>query len=160
MTELPAAIGDRVREFRRVLASEPIAPITAACSQSQLLTSLRTLAPLGWDLTAAVFPGIREVLYQLSDSPLAVLHVARPAGVSLSVPWALLYTIGIDSGYGPSYRDVPVCPLVGDWDGKRELVGRDVTQCPHSGVVPRSRSARAWRWNSPRSSSASCLPPG
>lgn len=84
--ELPAAIGDRVRQFRRVLASEPIAPRTAARSRAQLLASLQTLAPLGWDLTAAVFPGIRDALYQLHDrdqlpgATAAVLHVARPAG--------------------------------------------------------------------------------
>jgi CHAT domain len=139
VTELPAAIGDRVREFRRVLASEPVAPTAAARSQAQLLASLRTLAPLGWNLYSAVFPGIREMLYDLHDSPGAVLHVARPAGVSLSVPWALLYTISIDSSYGSERRPVPACPLVRDWDGKSALVSRDATQCPHSGTIPHTR---------------------
>jgi CHAT domain len=138
--ELPAAIGDRVRRFRQVLASEPIAPQTSARSRRQLHESLRALAPLGWELCAAVFPGIREALYQLADDGRAVLHVARPAGVSLSVPWALLYTISIDSSYGPGYQSVPLCPLVSEWDGKRPLVSGDLTECPRAGDVPHHRN--------------------
>ena len=135
--ELPPAIGDRVRDFRKVLASEAIAPTTAQRSRAQLITSLRTLAPLGWELYAAVFPALKEVLYLLDDQAAgrAVLHVARPAGVSLSVPWALLYTIGIDSQYGPGYQSVPVCPLVRDWDGRSPLVSGDAGSCPHAADV-------------------------
>ena len=135
--ELPPAIGDRVRDFRKVLASEAIAPTTAQRSRAQLISSLRTLAPLGWDLYAAVFPALKEALYQLDDQPAgrAVLHVARPAGVSLSVPWALLYSIGIDSGFGPGYQSVPVCPLVRDWDGRSPLVSGDAWFCPHAADV-------------------------
>ena len=135
--ELPPAIGDRVRDFRKVLASEAIAPTTAQRSRAQLVTSLRTLAPLGWELYAAVFPALHEALYQLDDQAAgqAILHVARPAGVSLSVPWALLYTIGIDSKYGPGYQSVPVCPLVRDWDGRSPLVSSDAVACPHAADV-------------------------
>ncbi len=139
--ELPPTIGDRVRDFRKVLASEAIAPTTAQRSRAQLITSLRTLAPLGWELYAAVFPALKEALYRLDDQAAdqaagqAVLHVARPAGVSLSVPWALLYTIGIDSQYGPGYQSVPVCPLVRDWDGRSLLVSGDAVSCPHAADV-------------------------
>ena len=135
--ELPPAIGDRVRDFRKVLASEAIAPTTAQRSRAQLITSLRILAPLGWELYAAVFPALKEALYLLDDQGAgrAVLHVARPAGVSLSVPWALLYTIGIDSQYGPGYQSVPVCPLVRDWDGRGPLVSGDAVSCPHAADV-------------------------
>jgi hypothetical protein len=135
--ELPPAIGDRVRDFRKVLASEAIAPSSAQRSRAQLITSLRTLAPLGWDLYAAVFPALKEALYQLDDQSAgrAILHVARPAGVSLSVPWALLYSIGIDSGYGPGYQSVPVCPLVRDWDGRSPLVSGEAWSCPHAADV-------------------------
>jgi hypothetical protein len=140
VVELPAAIGDRVRRFRQVLASEPIAPATSARSRRQLHESLQALAPLGWELCAAVFPGIREAFYQLADDGGAVLHVARPAGVSLSVPWALLYTISIDSSYGPGYKSVPLCPLVSEWDGKSPLVSGELTECPHAGDVPHHRN--------------------
>ena len=37
--DLPPAIGVHVRNLRRVLASEPIAPTTTACSKAQLITS-------------------------------------------------------------------------------------------------------------------------
>jgi hypothetical protein len=40
------------------------------------------------------------------------------------VPWALLYTISIDSSYGPGYKAVRACPLVTEWDGKTPLVSR------------------------------------
>ena len=56
VVELPAAIGDRVRRFRQVLASEPIAPATSARSRRQLHESLQALAPLGWSLRRGV-PG-------------------------------------------------------------------------------------------------------
>jgi hypothetical protein len=135
--ELPPAIGDHVRDFRRVLASEAVAPTTAQRSRLQLITSLRSLAPLGWELYAAVFPRLKDALYQLDEqASAAVLHVARPTGVSLSVPWALLYTIGIDSSYGPGYQSVPVCPLVSDWDGHSPLVSEEARACPRAADVP------------------------
>ena len=90
--------------MRRALASEPVAPTTVAQSRSQLITAMRQLAPLGWGLYAAVFPGLRDILYSLQTEDRAVLHVARPAGVTLSVPWALLYTTSLDSRYGPGYE--------------------------------------------------------
>jgi hypothetical protein len=134
---LPPAIGDAVRDFRRVLGSDGIAPTSAQRSKAQLINSLRTLAPLGWRLYAALFPSLKEVMFQLDDETgPAVLHVARPAGVSLSVPWALLYTIGIDSSYGPAYQKVPVCPLVDRWDGRSPLVSGQPSACPHATDVP------------------------
>lgn len=141
--ELPLALGDRVRDFRRVLASEPIAPVSAQRSRAQLITTLRTLAPLGWQLYSAIFPGLTDTLLQLDDQPgPAVLHVARPAGSGLSVPWALLYTTYISSRYGPGYQQVPLCPLVSEWDGRSPLAGLaglaggQQTACPRAADVP------------------------
>jgi CHAT domain len=133
---LPAKFGDEVRDLRRRLAGEPVTPTTVTQTRAQLITALRRIAPLGWDLYAAVFPGLRNVLYALdAHSVPAVLHVARPAGVTLSVPWALLYTISIDSRYSPGYEKVPVCPLVNQWDGRTLLVNGGETQCPYVGSV-------------------------
>ena len=129
---LPPAIGNSVRSFRKVLAGEPIAPTTAGQSRNQLIASLRTLAPISWNIYAALFSSLREVLYELeADRGPVILHVARPAGVTLSVPWALLYTI-------PIYSDstVTTCPLVAQWDGRSPLVSGDVTACPHAGAIP------------------------
>jgi hypothetical protein len=140
--ELPLALGDRVRAFRRVLASEPIAPVSAQRSRAQLIATLRTLAPLGWQLYSAIFPNLTDTLLQLDDQPgPAVLHVARPAASGLSVPWALLYTTFISSAFGPGYQQVPLCPLVSEWDGRSPLVsagpdGRPPAQCPRAADVP------------------------
>jgi hypothetical protein len=132
---LPAGLADGVRNLRRVLSSDAIAPTAVARNRAQLIATLRALAPLGWDLCAAVFPSLREVIYRLAADTPEVLHVARPAGVTLSVPWAFLYTISIDSSYGPGFQSVPVCPLVSDWDGRSPLVTGDVTACPRADAV-------------------------
>jgi hypothetical protein len=135
-----------VQDLRKLLASEGIAPVTVRRSKAQLVQTLRALAPVGWELYAGLFPGLRETFYALGGSAgtgaagsgagPAVLHVARPAGVGLSVPWAYLYTIGIDSAYAANgFRDVPLCPLVADWDGSSTLVTEDLTSCPQAGTV-------------------------
>ena len=133
---LPPAISDKVRTMRRTLAGEPVAPTKITQSPTQLVNALRAIAPLGWDLYAALFPGMRDILYSLEGgtNPV-VLHVARPAGVTLSVPWALIYTTSIDSKYGPGYEKVPVCPLVKRWDGSTDLVSGGETHCPYSDAV-------------------------
>ena len=133
---LPPAIGDAVRDLRRALAGEPVAPVTIMQSRAQLITAMRTIAPLGWQLCAALFPGLQEVLYSLQTGTApAVLHVARPAGVTLSVPWALLYTTSIDSRHGPGFQSVPICPLVSNWDGRAPLVSSGHTHCPYAGSI-------------------------
>src|SRR5579859_1671449 len=133
---LPPAIGSAVRDLRRALAGEPVAPATVTQSRAQLITAMRIIAPLGWQLCAALFPGLQEVLYSLQAGPApAVLHVARPAGVTLSVPWALLYTTSIDSRHGPSFQSVPLCPLLSNWDGRTPLVSSGQTSCPYAGAI-------------------------
>jgi eukaryotic-like serine/threonine-protein kinase len=133
---LPPAIGDAVRDLRKALAGESVAPTTVTQSRAQLITAMRTIAPLGWQLCAALFPGLQEVLYSLQAALAPViLHVARPAGVTLSVPWALLYTTSIDSRHGPGFQSVPICPLVSNWDGRAPLVSVGQTCCPYSGSV-------------------------
>jgi hypothetical protein len=133
---LPPAIGGAVRDLRRALAGEPVAPATVTQSRAQLITTMRTIAPLGWQLCAALFPGLQEVLYSLQAGPApAVLHVARPAGVTLSVPWSLLYTTSIDSRHGPGFQSVPLCPLLSNWDGRTPLVSSGQTCCPHAGSI-------------------------
>ena len=133
---LPPAIGSAVRDLRRALAGEPVAPATITQSRAQLITAMRTIAPLGWQLCAALFPGLQEVLYSLQAGPAAaVLHVARPAGVTLSVPWALLYTTSIDSRHGPGFQSVPLCPLLSNWDGRTPLVSSGQTSCPYAGSI-------------------------
>ncbi|HEY1639637.1 MAG TPA: CHAT domain-containing protein [Streptosporangiaceae bacterium] len=146
---IPPALAGRVQDLRKLLASEAIAPVAVRRSKAQLVQTLRALAPVGWELYAGLFPSLRETFYTLGGSAAAtgtgaagheagpaVLHVARPAGVGLSVPWAYLYTIGIDSGYAANrFRDVPLCPLVEDWDGRGTLVTEDLTSCPQAGTV-------------------------
>ena len=139
---VPPALAGRVRELRKLLASEPVAPTAVRQSKAQLTRALRALAPVGWELYAGLFPSLRDTFYQLgagNDGPgsgPAVLHVARPAGVGLSVPWAYLYTIGLDSAYAArGFAEVPLCPLVADWDGHSELVTDDLSSCPQAGAV-------------------------
>jgi serine/threonine protein kinase len=133
---LPPAIAGAVRDLRRALAGEPVAPATVTQSRAQLITAMRTIAPLGWQLCAALFPGLQEVLYSLQAGPApALLHVARPAGVTLSVPWALLYTTSLDSRHGPGFQSVPLCPLLSNWDGRAPLVSSGQTFCPHAGSI-------------------------
>jgi hypothetical protein len=135
---VPPALADRVRALRQLLAGDPVAPTTVWRSKAQLTESLRALAPVGWELYAGIFPALRETFYQLDDlAQPTVLHIARPAGVGLSVPWTFLYTIGIDSAFAATgYRKVPLCPLVSDWDGSSPLVAGDLTACPHAAYVP------------------------
>lgn len=130
---LPPAIGDAVRQYRRVLANPPVAPTSMSQTRQQLGTALRTLAPLGWDMYAALFAGLKDVLLSLTqdDTGSVVLHVARPTGVTLSVPWALLYTIPL---YQPAEK-LTICPLVAQWDGHSPLLTGQPTSCPRSGEV-------------------------
>ncbi|HEU5420314.1 MAG TPA: CHAT domain-containing protein [Streptosporangiaceae bacterium] len=142
---VPPALADRVRALRKLLASEPVAPVTVRQSKTQLVAALRALAPAGWELYAGLFPSMRETFYQLGAGSTgtgstragpAVLHVARPAGVGLSVPWAYLYSAGIDSAYAArGFAEVPLCPLVEDWDGRSALVTEDLADCPHAAAV-------------------------
>jgi hypothetical protein len=132
--DLPPAIGDATREFREALASPAVAPTAISQSKAQLVTALRTLAPLGWDMYSALFGVIPEVLLGLGDGTTAVvLHVARPAGVTLSVPWALVYSIPL---YQKPIEQVPLCPLIAKWDGRSPLVSGQPMSCPESGAVP------------------------
>jgi hypothetical protein len=135
---LPAAIGTAVKQYRRALADPPVAPTTMSRTRPQLETVLRMLAPLGWNMYTAVFPGLGDVLLSLSDDDTGsvVLHVARPTGVTLSVPWALLYTIPL---YETAANKLRVCPLVAKWDGRSELVVGQPTSCPQSATVPHDK---------------------
>jgi hypothetical protein len=128
---LPPAIGDTVRNFRKVLASAGVAPTSSAQNRNQLITALRTLAPLGWQLYAAMFSGLRDVLLDLGPDDPTVLHIARPAGVTLSVPWALVYGIPLYQ----AAQQLPVCPLVQQWDGRSPLITGEPTACPHAATV-------------------------
>jgi hypothetical protein len=130
---LPPAIGDATREFRETLASPSVAPTTSRQSRAQLVTALRALARLGWDMYSALFSVVPDVLLGLGDgSTSVVLHVARPAGVTLSVPWALVYTIPLHE----PIEQVPLCPLIAKWDGHSALVTGQPMSCPQSGAVP------------------------
>jgi len=130
---LPPAIGQATRDFREALASPAVAPTAMQQRRAQLITALRTLAPMGWDMYSALFSLISDVLLDLGDGTSSVvLHVARPAGVTLSVPWSFVYTI-------PLYRpieQVPLCPLIDKWDGKSPLVSGHPLACPQSQAVP------------------------
>jgi CHAT domain len=132
--DLPPAIGDATRDFREALASPAVAPTAINQSKAQLVTALRTLAPLGWDMYSALFGVIPDVLLGLGDGTTSVvLHVARPAGVTLSVPWALVYSIPL---YQQPIEQVPLCPLIAKWDGRSALVSGQAMSCPESGAVP------------------------
>jgi len=131
---LPPAIGSATREFREALAGPSVAPTASNQSRAQLTTALRTLAPLGWNMYSALFSLMPDVLLGLGDGTTSVvLHVARPAGVTLSVPWALVYTIPI---YQTNIQQVPLCPLVANWDGRSPLVSGQPLSCPQAGTVP------------------------
>ena len=130
---LPPAIGPATREFREALASPPVAPTARNQSRAQLVTALRTLAPLGWDMYSALFGLMPDVLLGLgAGATSVVLHVARPAGVTLSVPWSFVYTIPL---YQP-IQQVPLCPLIAKWDGRSPLVSGQPMACPQSVAVP------------------------
>lgn len=130
---LPPAIGPATREFREALASPPVAPTARNQSRAQLVTALRTLAPLGWDMYSALFGVLPDVLLGLgAGSTSVVLHVARPAGVTLSVPWSFVYTIPL---YRP-IQQVALCPLIEKWDGRSPLVSGQPMSCPQAGAVP------------------------
>jgi hypothetical protein len=131
---LPSAIGSATRAFREELASESVAPTARNQSRAKLVTALRTLAPLGWDMYSALFAVVPDVLLGLgaSGSTSVVLHVARPAGVTLSVPWSFVYSIPL---YKP-IEQVAVCPLVATWDGHSPLVSGQPLSCPQADAVP------------------------
>jgi len=129
---LPPKIGDATRAFREALASPSVAPVASNQSKAQLVTALRKLAPLGRKMYSALFSLMPDVLLGLGDGTTSVvLHVARPSGVSLSVPWAMLYTIPL---YKP-IQQMPLCPLIDKWDGHSPLVTGQPMSCPQSQAV-------------------------
>jgi hypothetical protein len=128
--DVPITIGDKVRKLRTTLASDDIAPTTLLRTRTQLEMALRMMAPLGLDLYMSLFPVLKEQYARLDSSDL-VLQVVRPTGVTLSVPWSLLYSIPIDSSFGPDFKKVPICSLISDWDGEAPLVDLTATVCPH-----------------------------
>lgn len=131
--KLPPKIGDVTRELREALASPSVAPTASTQSKAQLGTAMRTLAPWGRKLYSALFTLVPDVLRDLgSGTTSVVLHVARPTGASLSVPWALLYTIPL---YKP-IAQMPLCPLVENWDGHSPLVSGQPMSCPQAQTVP------------------------
>ncbi|HMK95899.1 MAG TPA: CHAT domain-containing protein, partial [Acidimicrobiales bacterium] len=129
--DVEPGVGDFARSLRSAFGSDGNAPATLAQSKRQLVQSMRELAPLGWSLFSALLPELGEQFNFLDGSSDLVLQVARPKGSNLSIPWQWLYTLLIDSSYGPTYDKVRVCDLVANWDGRSPLVSNDALTCPH-----------------------------
>ncbi|MHB8290394.1 MAG: CHAT domain-containing protein [Acidimicrobiales bacterium] len=130
--DVPTAAAGTIRKLRANLASDAIAPTAVRLTRDQLIQTLRLTAPLGWDLYAAFLGIIRDELFELNQ-PDTVLNIVRPAGTGLSVPWAWLYSIPIDSQHErDAYANVPVCQLVAGWDGTSPLVDAQARSCPYA----------------------------
>jgi hypothetical protein len=162
-------IGQAVRDIRKALNREDIAPKVMRQSKQKLEHDLRALAPLGFDfliklpgeLTAAV-AALRGA--SKADSEDLLIHVARPTTSSYTFPWGLIYDIYLDPD--ARGRDLPVCPIVRDWPQPRRqslrerfvgLFARRVRppeapppppplldgypqECPKAGEVPHDRN--------------------
>ena len=64
--------------------------------------------------------GGRDVVAQLyAPPPRPILHIGHPNGVHFNPPWNYVYDIVLPD---TPVRNVPLCPLVEDWDEKSPLV--------------------------------------
>ncbi len=104
--------------------------------KKDLIEDLRELAPLGRQLYRQLFLQARDVLGELRrTSPRPIVHIARPRNVRFTVPWNYLYEIGLPD----DVSDVPVCPLVTEWDERSPLVAGPTDTCPRAGDVPHTK---------------------
>jgi hypothetical protein len=69
-------------------------------------------------------------LLPLDDGPRPIISIVRPSGVRFSLPWNLVYEIGLPSV--PNARNTKLCPSVSEWDERSPLVVGEVHECPRS----------------------------
>ena len=90
---------------------------------------MRRLAPLGWQLCAALPRAIRDAAHDAEKTDgTYVLEIVLPDGSGFTLPWNLVYDIFLDSSAAPT--DIPVCPIVAEWDGRAPLVTGEPRRCP------------------------------
>jgi len=97
--------------------------------RAELIQDLRQLAPLGYDLYTALSGPIQDGVQTLAGAGDAVVQVVLPRDSGFTLPWSFVYDIFLDSAI--DVEKVPVCRLVGDWDGERPLVEVGARCCPH-----------------------------
>jgi hypothetical protein len=122
-------IGRAVAELRGAL--ERRAPRTRRQSRSDLIETLRLIAPLGWRLWTTLKPELQRAVRDAGDTPDMVLQIALSEDSTFTLPWSFIYDIYIEED--ASLRDLSICPLVMEWDERSPMVGLDERSCPHAG---------------------------
>jgi hypothetical protein len=106
-------------------------PRTYQRSKDDLIKDLRALAPIGRELHRLLVAQGRDVVAELyGPPPRPILHIGRPRGVHFSAPWNYVYDIVLRSEI--KERDIPVCPLVEDWNEQSPLVAEPADVCPRT----------------------------
>jgi hypothetical protein len=122
------AVGDLVRDVRAKLASTVTSK--RVHSKKELIEDLRRLAPPGAKLHNKLFVEASSVLGPLLvPGQRPILSIARPHNVTFTLPWNLIYQISLPGG---RIEDVPLCPLVSDWDESSALVEGVPDDCPRA----------------------------
>ncbi|GAP53674.1 conserved hypothetical protein [Arthrobacter sp. Hiyo6] len=122
------AVGDLVRDVRAELARTVTS--RRVHSKKELIEDLRRLAPPGAKLHNKLFVQASSILGPLLvPGQRPILSIARPLNVTFTLPWNLIYQISLPSG---RIEDVPVCPLVMDWDERGPLIEGVPNDCPRA----------------------------
>lgn len=101
-----------------------------------LVRDLQTFAPEGHRMYQSFRAGLLDTLVELWQNPeAAVLSITRPTTSTFSLPWALIYDIGLDEALMDQPTRLDVCPIVTEWDGESPLVAGDLRQCPKATEV-------------------------
>jgi CHAT domain len=132
-----SALGDRVGSLREAMSDA--APDKRQRRTAQTVSDLRTLAPLGWELYASLPRAVQDAMRAArAHGGHSVVEVVLPEGVSFTVPWNLVYDIYLDSG--TPAQQIPVCPLVEQWDGSRPLIDSEPRECPRLDDIPHTEN--------------------
>jgi hypothetical protein len=137
--EVSNSIGSYVKDLRKTLSSEGVAPVTRQRAKGRLIEDLRQLAPIGSDLYTKFFVQAKALVRALDerdDDP--VVHISRPTTSSFTFPWSFLYDISLDSSI--DVAKLQVCPLVQEWNGKNPLVEGEPRRCPESRATDHSEN--------------------
>lgn len=124
---LPSSVvGVTATEVRRAIAQSISGKERK--SKRQLIENLRSLAPRGRELHRLLVNQAPEIFREMRQSGEPwTLSVCRPRGVTFTLPWQGLYTIGLTN----PVNKVPICPLVTTWDERAALFLGTPDRCPY-----------------------------
>jgi len=95
-----------------------------AKSKEAFIQDLARLAPLGWKLWTLLLNDQLEWRKKLLAP--AAIQVSRTISSTLTIPWALVYDIPLDS-----QGQYKICPLIESWNENKGLLDQLVSCCPH-----------------------------